>query len=179
MPFWVTEEAGNSLWDELFLGGVTWPGVWQLKTSVGRAVDKAKTAGVDGYTTTDKGYTGGEISLEGKFFRELDWLDFEALLPNFHPRRPGAIKTPLDIYHPAPALLGITYVYLENIEIGHPTAPSLICPVTLKCSEWFPNTKKTSSSKKVKGFSGTGNAGQPLNPQDFQVNPPSSGGSNL
>lgn len=179
MAYWISTEFGNSLWDELFLGGVTWPGVWRQSTEVGRAVDKAKTAGVDGYTTTDKGYTGGVMQFEGRFFDELSWLDFEALVPNFHPRRPGAIKTPLDIYHPAPALLGITYVYLEKIKIGHPAEGSLICPVTLELSEWFPNTKKTGSSKKVKGFSGTGNAGQPLNPADFQVRPPSAGGSNL
>lgn len=178
VPFWVSPDYANSLWDNLWLGGTDWPGVWQVTVKKSRDVDKAKQAGKDGVTTTDKGYNGAEVNAVGKLWLASHLEDFQALLPNFDPRKPGVTRTPLDIYTPVTALFGVDSVYIEAIEAGHPT-PAGVLTVTLKMSEWFPATKTTSTTKKVKGFDGTSKSGDALNPEAFTVTPPSKAAPNL
>lgn len=178
VPFWVSPDYGNSLWDDLWLGSSSWPGVWQVTVKKSRDVDKAKQAGKDGVTTTDKGYNGAEVTATGRLWTADHLSDFQELLPNFDPRKPGATRTPLDIYTPVTSLFGVDSVYIESIEAGHPTAAGVLT-VTIKMSEWFPATKTTNNSKKVKGFDGADKAGAPLNPDAFNVKTPSQTTPNL
>lgn len=184
VPFWVSREFGNSLWDELWLGGTSWPGVWKLETTKSRQVDKAKSPDTDGITLTDKGYNASEIKATGIIWKSDQLSDEELgiglaeILPNFDPRKPGQTRTPLDIYHPSSVLAGISNVYIEKIHIGHPE--NGILKVQLDLVEWFPETKPAKQKNTPKGFSGTNNAGAALSPADFEVTPPSAGqGENL
>jgi hypothetical protein len=177
VPFFIDPEIGNSLWDNLFLGGADWPGVWKVDVTKSRSVTKVKVKGKDGVTTTDEGYDGAVLKATGILWLAEQFDDLQTLLPNFDPRQPGVIRTPLDIYTPVTALLGVDSVYLEKINISPPATG--ILTVSLDLSEWFPNTKTTVTTKKVKGFDGTDKAGAPLNKSDFVVTPPSKGPANL
>lgn len=177
VPYFTETEIGNSLWDELFLGGVNWPGVWEVTVTKGRDIDKVKQKGKDGRTLTDNGYEGAELEAVGRIFRQSDFDDLQDILPRFDPKVPGATRTPHDIYHPAAALLGVDAVYIEKIRVTPPKAGVLT--VTLTISEYFPETKNTNNKKEVQGFDGAQNSGAPLNAQDFQVNSVSTALPNL
>jgi hypothetical protein len=178
VPFWVSPDYGNSLWDSLWLGGTDWPGAWQVKVKKARDVDKAKQSGQDGNTLTDKGYVGAVVTATGRLWKQDQLEDFQALLPNFDPRKPGVTRSPLDIYTPVTALFGVDSVYIKSIEAGHPTSGGVLT-VTIELEEWFPATKTAANTKKVKGFDGTDKRGAALNDQDFRVSPPSSAAPNL
>jgi hypothetical protein len=177
VPFFIDPEIGNSLWDNLFLGGTDWPGVWRIEVTKSRTVTKVKVKGKDGVTTTDEGYDGATLRAVGVIWLQEQFDDLQALLPNFDPRQPGVTRTPLDIYTPATALLGVDSVYLEKVNVTPPEGGKLT--ITLDLSEWFPSTKTTKTTTKVKGFDGTSKAGAPLNASDFKVTPPSQGPANL
>lgn len=178
IPFWVSKDYGNSLWDNLFLGGVDWPGVWKVEVSKKRDVDKVKQKGKDGSTLTDQGYPGATLTATGILWLEDQLTDFATILPNFDPKRPGVTRTPLDIYTPITALFGIDSVYIEEISASHPTTAGKLT-ITIKLAEWFPATKTTQTTKKVKGFDGTDKSGAALNNSDFNVTPPSGANPNL
>jgi hypothetical protein len=178
IPFWVSEEFGNSLWDELFLGSDTWPGVWKVSPKKDRALEQAKQKGVDGVTITDNGFNAGTVQLVGVIWNLGQWEDLQALIPIYDPQKPGGSSSPLSVYHPALALLGIDTVYLKGIGLSPPNAGGSLT-VTLDILQWFPKTKAATPSKKAKGFNGAQNANAALNAGDFAVSPGANTGSNL
>jgi hypothetical protein len=169
LPFWIEDVAVDSLWDSLFLGGTTWPGVAIVEPEVSRSIDVAKQANLPP-TLTDKGYNPGKVKVQLVMWNLGQWEDFQEVIPNFHPRKANGLRYPLDILHPATSVLGIDTVYLEKISTKHPS--DQVYTVTLELLEWFPETKP---GTKVQGFDGTSKSGAPLNPKDFEVATPNSG----
>lgn len=178
IPFWVSTEYGNSLWDELFLGSDSWPGRWKITPKKDRAIEQAKQKGVDGVTLTDNGFNAGTLQAEGVLWLETQWEDFQLIYPNYDPQKPGVSRTPLSVYHPVLELMGIDSVYLKGISISPPGAGGIVT-VTLDLLQWFPATKAAQTKGKIKGFNGTNNANAKLESGDFAVPPSSNPGANL
>lgn len=166
IPFW-TDIIPH--WDTLFLGGTQMPGVWKIEGDKERAADKAKVAGQDGYTLTNKGYNGGAIKAIGRLWTGEQINEIYALLNAFDPEFVTA-AAPYDIYHPSCEVLWITHVWVKKLAIKGPEKG--ILTVTMDLDQWFPETKPSRSSKKVKGFDGVATQGAPLSPEDLELGPP-------
>jgi hypothetical protein len=149
IPYWVDPELGGgvaSLWDFVWLGNVLWPGFWTVEIVKSRSVDVAKVKGQDAATLTDNGYDLASVKLNGRLWGQ-DQLDrFDQILPDFDPRRPGSVKSPIDIYYPSASLLGIKTIYIKSITVGTPSGQ--ILPVSIDAIEW---AKPTSAAKVVTG----------------------------
>ena len=158
--------ADVSPWDTLYLGGVVWPGIWQVGLSKKRSLDIIKVRRLDGTRTLDNGYFGAEIRAQGRIWTREQFDSLQAILPYFDPQRRGGGRSPLDISHPAAALLGVHQVYIGQIEVP-PAQPGVLL-FGLDMVEWCADYKPY-----IQGFAGTRQANKPLNAQDFNVDAPS------
>lgn len=153
LAYWL-EDTGE--WDQLILGGATWPGVWEIRgDGVERDIDLKKSKGSDQATLEDNGYKNGKFDAVGIIYNDDQWRELQALLPDVHPRRKGGDRKALQIIHPQVNVLGIDSAYLTKIRIpeldkthGGPMV------ITLSFIEWVPKPKK------VDNASGGGAGGQ-------------------
>jgi len=174
LPYWhPTDTPEASLWDFLWLGGGLVPGLCALfDISKERSIDLAKQKGKDGITLTDNGYNGAPCKATQILWKKSQWDDFTDWLPNYDPQRPGGVRTPLDIVHPAAALLGVRSVYLTKIHTSNPV--NGILRVDFEMVQWFPSTATAKTKAATKGFDGTNNKnGGVLDPKAFDVPKPS------
>jgi len=143
-PYW-TEAGGDesSAWNTCILGDAWLPGICTVSVDgVGRDVDKKKTKGKDGFALQDNGATGAKITIEVVLLSQDDWTIWQQILPKIHPVKAGGVKTPLEIQHPEPNVLGIRSIYIKNIRGVPPTAKGGKRYV-IDCEEWFPQPKDT------------------------------------
>jgi hypothetical protein len=168
-PHWAdTENFGPWAWDSLWLGGDLLPGVWRTKPSKSRDVEKIKVKGSDGITLKDNGTNATGLTIVGRLWTQDQWEAFQEILPNIDPEKPGATRTPLDIYSALPELFGVRGVYIEKIEADPPESAAGFLTITITATKWFPATKPTSSNQKsVKGFDGADRT--EFDPSDFSV----------
>lgn len=146
-PVWTTAQGGRA-WNQLWLGGVSVPGVATPKgVSVGQDVDTKKAKGSDGATSTDNGVKPSKFTIEVKV-TGAKYGAFLTAMQSFNPRRPGAQRAPLDIRHPGVNQFGIKQIRVVDIEM--PDAPTGRAGATfvLHCEEWFPIAKPTKSKLK-------------------------------
>jgi len=141
-PYW-DDRDWQEAWDELILGEDTWPGVWEISgPGVSRKIDVKKTKGEDGATIKDEGYQPARITLTGIIWTEEQWDLLQRLIAKVHPRKPGGLRTPLEIYHPQSSLLGITQIYIDKIGIPKkPTAGDGKLSISMSALEWVPQPK--------------------------------------
>lgn len=150
VPFWAGEFAYQ--WDELWLGGQRFPGLAQLSgPGIKRKLDVKNPKGAAGASLKDEGDELGRIDIKLKLWTEAQLRELEHLLPNIHPRRKGGPKSPLEIYHPLAALLGLKRIYIDQIPIpAHDRKGTLV--VNFKAIEWVPRPKP---QKKAAGSGGS------------------------
>lgn len=104
------------LWDTLTIAGVTYLGLVVVGGDPpGVELDVAKPSGRDGAPVRDKGVKPGKIKLTLRFWDDVSWGSWDALLPVIDPRRQVGRRTPVDVAHPALAQRNITRIYVENI----------------------------------------------------------------
>lgn len=149
LSYW---EDPNTDWEKLVLGGVLWPGiVVDIDANVERKLDVKKSKGQDKATIKDEGYRPAPIKVVLMIFTREQWVELQAILPQFHPRQQGGTRTPLQIAHPAVNLLNIDSVYIRKISSpkvdGPKGGPALITIELLEFVE---------APKAVKGGAGTG-----------------------
>jgi hypothetical protein len=171
-PYWHDPEWGTpdqSIWDVLYLGSEVWPGAWRVDAVKEREIDKAKAAGVNGYTLTNKGFKGAPIKATGVLWLPEHLEAFSQIFPRYDPEYLG-VSSPLDIYHPQTELLRVYTVFLHKISVSGPDRKRLT--VVLEMDQWFPETRPAKTTTKPKGFDGAAGANAPLNPEDFRVGPP-------
>lgn len=111
-------------WDTLVLQGVVMPGLWRVSGSVSRGVTVVKAKGTDGPRLKDDGQNPGSLKIEGDVWTDKGGRDvsrlvaLEQFLATIQPRKPGGLKTPTTILHPAASLLGISLIYIPGFSIG-------------------------------------------------------------
>lgn len=159
LPFW--DDAQESFWGLLWLGGDQWPGTWRVDASQKRDIDIAKTNG-EPPTLTDKGAGPGRAKATGMIWTASQVDEINVLLEKYSPKNPNALRNPLDIFHPSAILLGLYSVVIEEVRVTHPA--DQILRVDMDLLQWFPSTTKKQASKSA--------VSDPLNPEDFRVNPP-------
>lgn len=98
MEFWVDEKKGESVlrvWDQLTLGGITFPGLWMLEANSKLEITPNKyllkaargtTPAQYQITLSDQGYVPSTIKATGQIWTKEQWEDLEETLPKFTPR---------------------------------------------------------------------------------------------
>lgn len=167
VPFWVVPGEDGSLWDFLYLGDRVWPGIWSVKLSKSRSVDKAKANSKDGYTLTNKGYQGAPLTATGRLWLSTQLDDLQGFIAKYDPEF-GKIAEPLDIYHPACEILTLDRVFISKISLDPPGPGAKYTTIGIEMDQWF----KTTKPAKPIGFKGTSLASAPLDPNAFRVGPP-------
>lgn len=148
-PVWTTLDGGRA-WNQLWLGGVSVPGVATPKgVSVGQDVDTKKAKGSDGATSTDNGVKPSKFQIEIKVTGSK-YPAFLQAMQTFNPRRPGAQRAPLDIRHPGVNQFGITQIRVVEIEMPENPTGRAGATFILHCEEWFPIAKKAKPKDKPK-----------------------------
>ena len=181
-PFWGDYNEGF-LWDALFLGGRQLPGIWRIEGSKERGVDKVKVPDQDGFTLTNKGYSGGTVRAIGQLWDRLQLDEMWSQLNDYDPEFVTQ-ATPYELYHPAAEMLWVNLVYIRKVSVKGPDRG--IFTITFDLDQWMPPTKvaPTRNSDKSKGignetsggaqgFDGAETGGKPLSPEDFELGLPS------
>ncbi|MHA1572453.1 MAG: hypothetical protein ACTSX8_00510 [Alphaproteobacteria bacterium] len=161
LAFWDERTGALTEWDLLILAGEVWPGIVTIDgQGVSRQIDVKKPKGGDQARLTDEGYRNGKFKATLEIWERAQWEELQRLLPLIHPRRKGGARTPLQIIHPAPNLLGIDNVYITRMPIIRLDRRSLIGEVVIECIEW---TEAPKPVKKAAGRGG-GSCKQPAAP---------------
>jgi len=164
--------ANLSLWDEMNLGGILWPGVWAIEPDKKRALDVIKVRKQDGALIRDDGYAGVTFKASGRIWTADQWSLMQEILPDFDPQQQGGTRSPLALYCPAAAFFSVNQVYIERIGLRKPGGG--IIPIEMDLLQWFSAPKAT-----VQQLKGVAKAGAPLNPAAFTVPPSKDTGSKI
>jgi hypothetical protein len=133
-------------WNTVILGPVALPGICVVRSRKGRDVDFKKAPEQDGGSDTDKGSNPGTVTITVTLTAR-QWAQWQAILPQIDPNRPGASTSPLEIRHPEPNSRGINSVRVLDITGDPPTARGGK-QYTIECREWFPAPKPTKAGAK-------------------------------
>lgn len=149
---WINSFTDNShsLWDQMRLSGIDMPGKWQCRPTKKRQLDIVKIRLRDGVTILDNGYFGVELTTSGVIWNEPDFSELQSILPSIDPQKAGGGRSPLDIYMPAAALMGVGTVYIAQIVVQPPARGQLT--VDIDMVQWFAKPKPF-----IQGFAGTRN----------------------
>jgi hypothetical protein len=142
-------EDDPELWDTLQVGPWTMPGVWTVDFSIRREIDVKKAVSTDGARLKDKGYAPPQLTLTGKLTTRDDWNTLQGIMPSIHPRRPGAARTPFRIVHPKTLLMGITAIFIHEVDAV--TLDNGVLGIQLRSYEWLAPKKVKKGSDKPKG----------------------------
>lgn len=115
-------EDFGSPWDRMQLGKYTLPGVWAVTSGeCARQVDHKKTKDKDGARIKDLGVLPSRFAARGEIIvgwgvdYGVDWETMQEVIAYINPKKKGGLKYPLDIFHPAIAVLGVHTIYVERI----------------------------------------------------------------
>jgi hypothetical protein len=145
-PYWAESLEAAKRWNNPVLGNVHLPGIWTVTVEKGRDVEFNKAKGKDGGNTKDNGAAQGKVTIEGVIPNRQIWEEWLAIEKDLDPNKPGALKKPLEISHPATERRGIRAVYVVAIKESPPTARGGL-RITIECHEWFPAPKPTKAAK--------------------------------
>lgn len=146
---WEVEELDAQAWNFVWLGDSLLPGIAEVTSDKGRAIDKHKSKGVDGNYLEDEGYEGGTVTIRLRIINDEQWQAYQAMLPSIDPEQIGGLKQPLAILHPEPNSKGINTVYVTRINGGHPSSSAGKVEI-IECEQFFPIVKKKKTSKNPK-----------------------------
>lgn len=132
-PFW---EDVPDAWDTITIAGSAMPGLALVTGSgIGRQIDVKRSPGRDGARLRDRGYENAEFEIEIRVWEAGQLEDLQRRLEELHPKRRGGTRNPLDVAHPALAILGVTSMYVKRI--GMPVIKGGVLSITLSCVEWY------------------------------------------
>ena len=158
-PFWASlsdisafgySESGL-LWNLPELAGKTLPGLWSVRITFKRDIEKKKQKGKDGALITDQGDNPTEIEFRGRIFTEEDWNTWQEISPIFFAKKKGAERSPISVVHPQTAAKNITTLYIEELSEELNDQDDVMI-VTIKTIEWTARPKEVVAKKVVKGL---------------------------
>jgi hypothetical protein len=145
------------LWDTMQLHSgksiYTIPGVCLVSVATGINEDSVSVPGKDGVTTTHLGYKAAEVNVDVQVWTAKQFEVLQKIVQLFRPKR-GETPKALDAIHPQLEVYGIKQVYIFNV-----SAPSYNksegYKMTLQLREWWPETKTSKKTEKVKAAAAT------------------------
>jgi hypothetical protein len=153
-------------WDIVRIDDTPLPGLCTCEVEPSRDIENTKEKGKDGRSLTDNGYAGSPVNIGIMIWRNDQLKALFDIMPKMHPRKPGGVSAPLNLYHPAAALMGINVIAVQKIRIPTPEDDGIL-RVQVSAIEWFPETQiKSTNAKKAPADGG------PLDSSDFEVPPP-------
>jgi hypothetical protein len=153
----------DAQWDTVQLGGVFLPGVATVdRFADGLDIDVQKRRKKEKARLRDNGISPCAFIIKLEL-TAADWPKWVEVLPGIKPRRPGAIRRPMQIVHPLPNLHGVGDVYVKDIEYDAPSARAGMV-IQIRVCEWFEEEKETLTSKSVYDPNGAGH--KRLDPND-------------
>jgi hypothetical protein len=109
--------------------------VWEVSSGeCSRQVDHKKTKDKDGARIKDLGVLPSRFAARGKIMTPEDWETMQDVLQEINPKKKGGLKTPLHIFHPAIAVLGVFTVYVERVR--PPELKNGVAEFTFDMIEW-------------------------------------------
>jgi hypothetical protein len=138
--------AGSS-WDICQLGEIYLPGVITIEDfEYGQDIDIQKRRKKEKPRIRDNGLAPCAFSIKCEF-RASQWVEFQQKIAQVQPRRPGAIRSPLNIVHPLPNAFGVNSVYIHKIKMDSPSARKGGVAV-IRVAEWFEEEKDSKGPTK-------------------------------
>jgi hypothetical protein len=142
-PDW---ESDSFAWDTLIIGTNVLPGVWDIEDgNVKRVLDVKKAPGRDGATIKDQGYENGALVCRGQMLAE-HWETMQSIAQTLKLATKGKNRSPVLIHHPKALYLGITRVYIVEIEV--PRIDNGIMTASIRVLEYLDKTKGAGGAKK-------------------------------
>jgi hypothetical protein len=139
VPYWGDDPDA---WDYVVLGDFVLPGSQTVTASLGRKLDTRSGAGSDGASIVDKGYQPAKVEITVRLWDRSGLTEWEQVSPLLVARRRQ--RRALQIKHPSLHLLGVHWVYLEELSALKQTSPGL-WEATIKCIEYAPPTPRAST----------------------------------
>jgi len=152
IPFWRPNVIApeRTPWDIVYLDGKDLPGVSTCEIEPVRAIETVHEKNTDGNTQKDNGYKGSKVAITVTIWEEAQLKELNAMVPNFHPRKPGGEAAPVTLEHPAALLLGVTGIRVTKIKVPKPSGGMLV--MIISAEEFFPATKKSNKRNTPGGF---------------------------
>jgi hypothetical protein len=144
VPFWAPGSAASARavetdWDVLVLGGQQLPGILSsLDGDKAVKLDESASAGADGATQTNLGNEPAQLSARLLLWTPEHLARWEAILPTLQSRDGGARPTPLDVYHPALAVMRIRSVFVKKVSVLKRSSTAGVFEVALELVEFSP-----------------------------------------
>ncbi len=131
-PFW---ETSPDSWDQIAIAGTTLPGMVIVSgQGIARKIDVKSSPNRDGARIRDRGYDPARFDIEVIVWTERQFSDLLPILEGLQPKRRGGERQPVDVSHPALAMLGIRSMYVEGV--GMPQVKSGKLHIPIKAIEW-------------------------------------------
>ncbi len=145
-PNWEDEPV---VWDTLKLtvkgDALLAPGVWDIEDgNVKRVLDIKKAPGRDGATIKDMGYENGSLVCRGQMLPK-HWDAMQNLARRLKLTQKGKSREPVLIEHPKARYLGISRVYITEIET--PRIDNGILTASFRVLEYLDKPKGTGKAK--------------------------------
>lgn len=133
VPVWTETQD----WNKVLLNSVILAGTAEIEDLSSEIdVEHKKAKGSEKPTSKDNGNKVGEFRII-LTLTEYDWDEFQSTFHEWHPRRLGRERSPVNIIHPLVNLTGITQVRIIGVKFPKsPTARDGL-KVTISVAEWF------------------------------------------
>lgn len=132
-------------WDRCLLGGELVPGLVRVTVTPSRDVQVKPSPGKDAPALVDGGGRGATVKIEVEVWTtrtdHSQLVALAAMLDRVAPSRPGALKEPVKIVHPATAIARVSHVSSLTYTIPPPSGGRLIVPID--AVQWFPEEDTT------------------------------------
>lgn len=154
VPYW---EDQPRLWDVVKIGGIALPGVAIPTGGVGRKIDTAEVPGSDtGATQTDLGYEGSAVTVRVRMWTQAHLDAYAQIVKKFRPRRGESKPKPVDVIHPALAVLEIRLLTIQRMGVPEPSQEAGIYEASIEFLEFISEVKEGKAEEKLGGGGGSG-----------------------
>lgn len=126
-------------WDDLWLGGVKFPGIARVTGSgIQRKLDVQRKKGAAGAKLKDEGDDPGTGTIELRMWTTAQFEEYQRLLPDINPRKRGGTKFVLDVFHPVLNLANINRIYMKGLPLVDHDKRMGTITARMEFLEWFP-----------------------------------------
>jgi hypothetical protein len=147
MPGFISSIGGEvfgdgvvSVWDRFVVAGRALPGVATVKSSREVAIDERNSVGNDGATLTHTGNRSGKVDVRLRLWTQKQWDEWEKRVPELLAKSGKTRPSPVTVYHPTLAVLGIKSLICTKVDGGH-AQPGGLCEIELNFVEFLPPSK--------------------------------------